>query len=334
MVYYYARRTTPANYISFKKTATFRNADTALASPIALDQTGVHQEFGEPIPIIKNLYFGGRNVNENICVGYNPGVLRFPEADAKSFKLWYQALGACATTGSYTHAITESDTLPFFGAHCELEHATDADSQRRDLLGLQCQRASVNWSQESPTSQSFEFLVAKAIAGSDIARPTGMDNRGAYQAGAATTTFEYNSSGIECTVLGGNITLTNHLKYQKVNDVYSTECVVLHREYDITLNVFSSGDSLFDIPKEPEDYAGAITLVQKIYKNTTSDYGQWTFDNLWMEPVHAVKISEGDYIWAAQLRLHNAGSNVGAGTVGTLAMEVKDDLTIADYEVS
>jgi len=340
MVYFQLGKTTPVNYISIKKMASFRASDAALATPTFIDNIKPGFPFGQPFPVFQQFRRGTLNVSSTRITKYEPGMLIIPDHEVQTGKWLYYVLGGCATTGPvssvYTHAITEAATLPFLGIHCEMEHETDANSERVDLLGSSIQDYKFSWSQDNPAMQSLGIIVAKDVTGSDIGRPTGADAIGFAKAGYNTVTFEYNGSDAGCTVWGGSINIRNYLEYRKVADVYATESLFNKREYTINLDISLSDDILLDIPDDPESYTGAITLVVKS-NFTATHYNQFTFSSLQLDPnsVRGHKIDEDEFFWRGTITLRNCGAIASIPqAAGTLAIEAKDALTIAEYEVS
>jgi len=319
--------------------ASFRASDAALTAPTFIDHIKPGFSFGQPFPEYQQSRRGTLNVSSTDITKYNPGMLMIPSHAVQTGKWLYYLLGACSTTGDgdpYTHAITEAATLPYLGIHCEMEHATDANSERVDLLGCSIQDYTVTWGQETPAMQSLGIIVAKDVTGSDIGRPTGADALGYSQAGYNTVTFEYNSADAGATVWGGSIRVRNILEYRKVADVYATESLFSARYYDIDLDLSLSDDILLDMPDNPESYVGAITLVVK-NNITATHYNQFTFSSLQLDPnsVRGRKIDEDEFFWRGTVSLHNCGAIASIPqAAGTCAIEVKDALTIADYEVS
>lgn len=340
ITYFFLKQTTPVNYIALAKLPSFRNSDAAISSTriTAMDRIPPRVEFTEPSPTVEDIWASGRNVKYSDVTGYNTGKLTIPSHNMKTGKLWYYTVGSCTTNGvagNYSHVLSEADTLPFLGFHAEMEHATTANNQLRDLLGVFNKDSTLEFGQESPAIQSHNYEVSYAVSASNVTRPTSLDYKGNYLPGQFVATLQYNSTTTNFAILSGSINVKNTVEPDKSNSTHPTSITPLKRQYEIKLDGLLTKPTLLNIPENPADYSSKkITLAFKTYKGASSADGfvQFSFTSLRMDKLMSEKIDESMYRWKASITLHNAGARNSSTSAGKLTMKIEDDLSKDHYE--
>lgn len=235
--------------ISFAKESSFRDGGGSGAAltyirPFDLTREIVESiDIPEPIQeIVKEWTNQTRNLGRVKYLGYKPGESSWSFEAVVSIMLYY-ALGACTTTGAtapYTHAITESDTLPSFALHIEQE--LSGDSIRMDLLGciVKSLELVIEAGSDTPVMMNVDLIVAKVVAGSDLIEPASLGLEKFTRANVSTFTLLYNTVAIESDLLNQTqkiaITITNDIDMESVlNDDYANKVKVGKREYEIKL---------------------------------------------------------------------------------------------------
>jgi hypothetical protein len=142
----------------------------------------------------------------------------------------------------FTHTISETNALPSFALHEELENDTDAQSIRFDTLGTIFNTVTVSLDSSDPgnfATQTVDILSAKTIPGNDIARPTELDdNRIHTFCHVVTNTLMYNS--VNYIDLNNTIELeiTNNAEMEHTQgDCYATHATPKERETTLTLGI-------------------------------------------------------------------------------------------------
>jgi hypothetical protein len=329
--YFRVGKATPVNYIGRQVRTSFRQGDTVITSAIAIDDIQDEVEFVEPAYRIEEKAFTNTVVYHSFSTGIDIPSLQFPEHPLKSGVLWRYVMGTVATTSSYKHTITVANAFPNVAFHGEMEHATTAKSKRLDFLGIVNENAMIRWGQTQPTTASYSWKVGKTVSGSDLARPTELDLKASFLPGQFSTTLLYNSNSVDVTWLGGSIECRNRSDFFRVGDEYPTEALWTRKDYLITLEFMAYDKDAIDIPRKPESYAGAITLAQKVYRNSTTDYMNFSFTNLFIsKQVHAKKVAEADYYYHNTIELKAAGARTGIAA-NTTTLTVVDDISGGKY---
>jgi hypothetical protein len=151
----------------------------------------------------------------------------------------------------FTHTITEATTPPSFALHQELENDTDANSIRQDLLGCIMNTLEIRVETDGNAEQSVDFLGAKTVPSSDIARPTELDDVELIKwCGAITHTLTYNSINELANANPDSVRLEINNNAQLLNvigDCYPDHPVFGERDYTLTINMYPEKKVLFDL---------------------------------------------------------------------------------------
>jgi hypothetical protein len=136
---------------------------------------------------------------------------------------------------------------------------------------------------------------------------------------------------VDVTWLGGTIECRNTSQFYRVGDEFPTEALWTRKDFTVTLEFMPYDKDIIDIPRKLESYAGAITLAQKVYRNATTDYMNFSFTNLYIsKQVHGKKIDEADYYYHNTIELKPAGARTGVNA-NTTTLVVVDDLSGGKY---
>ena len=243
---------------------------------------------------------------------------------------------AVTTDGVTTKTITEAGTLPNIGIHSEKE--ATAEDIRSDHSGIT--QIEYTWECESGgvLEEERNYLVANAVAGSDLARPRGPDGgawtssehpytryKRAFHWGDLTFTFQLNGTDIECKILSISIKVTLDVDYKR-NDgnSYSNGVQLKARDYEITMRVKPTGTDLRTLMKlNYYDYGGAVdartghllSLTVKAQRAAdTNDYIEWVFTKLRLVPFDQI-IPIEPYYEEHDIVLHGAPGNTTTVTV-------------------
>lgn len=324
--YYRSGKVTPVNMIGIKSNVSyFRNADAAVSSITALDEVPTEVLYGVPHQVQDEHYSHGPLVYFTHTARIVPGTLSIPPHPMKSGKLWQYAMGSQANSSTYKHTITVSNVLPYAVFHCEMEHATTSKSVRYDLLGPACERAVMIWGDEEVAMHNFDFMISKHVTANDIARPTDLDTKGNFMAGAHTTTLTYNATSTATDIIHGEVHVANTVRQIKSGDTYVSDAIWVKKDFDIYLDAYLYDKTAIEIPTKVESLAGAMTLSAKIYRTATTDYCNWSFTNLRLaEPIHARLIDQGEYILKARIHLKPAGKRTALSENKTTLVFVDD----------
>lgn len=240
----------------------------------------------------------------------------------------------------FTHTITGADLLETIALHYENENTTDAQSIRRDLLGVVCKAISVIIEKGANAVQDLTIEVAKAVAGSDIAKPAQFTDA-VMRWGNNVTTFSlaYNSGdlllGKECDRV--KIDIENEIDARHPIDddnvlVYDAGV----RNYTITLKIYPQTKTLRDLRNTAlTSYATVMSFTCKIQRSAT-DYIQFTFSNVYVAEYPQNIPSSQSKIIGLEMQLRNAPAYTSVDTVsnsrGSLTIEAKDNKGLVYYE--
>jgi len=334
--------------ISFQPDSSFRNYDTATDTGwLAFDLVDGEFEITEPYRNREEhrTIGGGRNLTKIAELGYNNG-----EGDLsqrmQSGIMFYYALGSCSTvsdtpTGYQTHTITEGDSLPSFVMHIELEHATGAESIRRDLIGCVVNTFTMLIEKEAVAKATSSLIVAKSIAGSDVSKPADLtpEYYQWHQLKNASSTFLYNSTDVISNTANGcwdhidkiEIVIENNLEAIKVmGDEWSKKLLVGKRDYSINMHVWPQVADLYNlINTKVSDYATDLSLTL-VFERTAGggDYLQIVFDKLYLKTYPNI-LQDWEAAKAVGLDIE-----LGLAPGGSCAVTIVDSLGIAYYEGS
>ncbi len=236
---------------------------------------------------------------------------------------------AVTVDGVSTKVITESITLPFIGFHDEKEES--GEDIREDFVGATQTEYVWNIEEHGKLEENRTYLIAKNLAGSDLARPRGPDGlaytnsqhpypryKNNFSWGDMTFTFTYNSAPMPITITGISISVIIEIDYKRNDgDDYSNARYVKIRDYEITITGRPTSTDLRDISKlHINDYVTDIALTVKAKRaDDENDYIQWAFTKLRLLPFDmaipgpGVGYDESDFI------LHGAPGN---GTTVTI----------------
>lgn len=292
--------------------------------------------FGNPVPLYQDSYYEKRTVFHSEVVGYDPGMLSIPEHPTRTGKWWLYAVGSSSNSGAgipYSHLMRKSTTMKYLGVHGELEHQTTSKNVIRDMLGTVCTTAILKWGQDIPTTQRFDFQVAYAMDGGNLERPTRFDYKKVFPSGQWDASLRYAASSAEVTHIGGEFTVNNKFDFTKSGSKYPTEAILLTQEYNLNLEMRYFGDTLENLPDDPNDYSSnMLTFSNKIYRDSSVDYFDLSFNNLYLDKSSLTgrKIDESVYIWQGKGNFKVAGART-AVSAGKFQMTVLDDLSSGHY---
>jgi len=151
----------------------------------------------------------------------------------------------------FTHTISEAQTPPSFALHQELENATDANSIRIDLLGCIMDTLGITIEDDADAEQSIGFIGAKSIEGSDLARPTELDDTEILKwCGAIINTMTYNSvdefgsANVDSVVIDME---NNADQLRSLGDCYANHPKFGERDYTITAHLYPENNVLYKL---------------------------------------------------------------------------------------
>lgn len=235
---------------------------------------------------------------------------------------------AVTTDGVTTKTISESTTLPFIGFHDEKEKSSE--NIRSDYVGATQIEYTWRCEEEGKVEEERNYIVARDISGSDLARPRGPDGttwassqhpftkyKNNFKWGDLTFTFQYNSVDVECKITSIAIKVILDVDYKRDGGSnYSNGREIKARDYEIQMTVRPTGTDLRDISRlHYLSYAGAITLTVKAQRgDDTNDYIQWAFTSLRLLPIPQDIIVE-PYYEEFDIMLHAAPGNTTTCTI-------------------
>lgn len=294
---YYDPETSYIAYAIGTDLTAWRNADAALTSG-ELQATDNIARFSidHTDPITEEVgTLSASYISDRVNKGVREGSLTLPMYFQRAV-FAYLVMGTCTTAGvadPYTHSISlYTDQTPVnFAFHAERE--LTGENLRHDILGC----VPVSWrlscnEKDWVASQEFTAAFAYSKTGAtDIAEPTKLSNVkynwGHLKHASGQLVFEFNSTAVECDVLGFDITLSReYLLSKKDTNGYPTVGKVKKFRWNIVLDVMPTGDDLRTIAATKlvsGAYAGGdLDLTLKFYDNA-NDSITLTFDKLYLD---------------------------------------------------
>jgi len=283
------------SYIAMAKESVFGNVDAALATIYAID--GFESaDIPEP-KREKDELFGvgeGRSVSKLVEKGYAPG--------DGSLSLWmvkgrwiYYALGTVTTTGAsapYTHTITPGNTLPSFALHTELEHGTDAESIRRDLLGCTVKSWELSIEEREKATQEVGIMVASSVTATDIVKPVSYTQDIFRWFDVATLVIKQGSTYLISNITGDSVTnaisslklkIENEAEYHTSPGKESSDWRAIgKRNVEITAHVFPQNDDLYNLHRTKFSSYSADVTFELWLSRTATDYIRILIDKIWL----------------------------------------------------
>jgi hypothetical protein len=272
-------------YIAMAKEGVFGNNGATVGVIYAID--GFESaEIPEPMREREELtgVGEGRSVSKIVEKGYPPG--------DGSLSLWmvhgrwiYYALGTVTTTGvsaPYTHTITAGNTLPSCVLHTELEHSTEVESIRRDLLGCTVKSWEMSIEEKEKITQDVGLIVASSVTAADVAKPTSHTEDIYRWADVATLVIKQGSTYLISKI--GSDTVTNAISSIKVkieNEIdYHTSPgneasdyrLVGKRNVEISAHIFPQNNDLYNLRNtKVSSYANDIDFDLWIQRTATDN---------------------------------------------------------------
>jgi len=252
----------------------------------------------------------------------------------------YALLGTCATTGSYTHAISlnTSQTPIFFAFHWEKE--LTSQDLRYDFFGfmpktwnLSCGDDKGRWI----AKQNFlgEFACSDATA-ADIAEPAKLtlanyDWSDLMHASGALT-IKYNGTDLEFDIRGFNLTLTRTKPLWGARNAagFPSEAFIAGVGIDLQLDGYVTGDNVRTLmATKPESYVSTYLDVSIVFYKSATRTFTITLNNVYLIPDEDV-MNATDWYEKKTLKLVSFSSAVASPT--SVTASVLDSLDATYYE--
>ena len=245
---------------------------------------------------------------------------------------------AVTQDGVTTKTITESGTLPNVGFHDEKEES--GLEIREDFVGVTQLEYTWECEEGGKIEEERNYLVAKNLAGSDLARPRGPDGtawgvthpyskyKNNFNWGDITFTFVY-GDGVGCTITSISIVVILEVDYKRNDgDEYSNERYVKVRDYIITMTVRPTNKDLYTIQKlHYKSYTNDLTLTVKAKRgDDAADYIEWVFTKLRLLPIEYMVPAAEQYWDEYDIEMHAAPGN-------TTTVNISDHLSQRHYGV-
>ena len=230
----------------------------------------------------------------------------------------------------YTHAITENNTsIPSWSVHAEMQNAVDGDSIRTDLLGCLVKQHKIRLESGSG-HQDVDYICSKAVAGSEIAKPTELSHPLIELKSISTFTLTYNSATpvLISDVVSIEPVITNDVDIEHVGgDAYALTPKYGLRDYEFNIEYNPTNDTLYGLRNTADaSYATTIPLVAK-FGSDASHYIQYTYTSMKVADHDKLLPSKDKGYLQSKCTLRNRAG-------GTLAIEGVDDYGLAYYEGS
>jgi len=253
----------------------------------------------------------------------------------------YALLGTCATTGSYTHAISLNSTTQtpiFLGFHWEKE--LTGQDLRYDFFGympkswnLRCGEDKARWI----AKQTFmgEFACSDATAG-DIAEPA-KQTLANYEwsdlkHASGALTIKYNGTDLEFDIRGLDLTLTRTKPLWGARNAsgFPSEAFIAGVGIDLKLDGYVTGDNVRTLmATKPEDYVSTYLDASIVfYKSATRSF-TITLSNIYLIPDDDI-MSSSDWYEKKTLKFTSFSSAVASPT--SVSASVLDSLDKTYYE--
>jgi hypothetical protein len=284
-----------AHLLKSKKMATWRNGDAKLTSAgvHALDRFITGRLF-EPVATTTPMATGASFLPEYRTTEYHPGTWEEILYLQTAMNL-YPAMGVCSTTEATpnVHDITirTGQTPVNMARHWERENITDAESERIDILGMMLNSLHMECSETSPVAlQHNKWGVAftKNSSTDDIATASLTDVPFKWSNFSGGFTFTYAGENLhdKMEITGWAFDIVNTLYFTGLdtNGRYSIGRYIPISYITTTLEIIPSNKNAFELIRDELPYSSDVDLTVKCSRNATTDYIQWTQEDLYCQP--------------------------------------------------
>lgn len=323
-----------------KNGSSFRRSDAKYTSAdIHSSDILIDAFLTEPIGIAAPVANSGSYLQKWRTTQYLPGSL-IENYWLQTGRLLYPFYGPDRTTAITTeatpnvHALTirTSQTPVYCGRHLERENETDAESERIDIFGMLPQNLHMECAEISPVAtQSATWITCKTLTTGtdDIAKPTAISEDAFEWTQFTFPTFTYSGETLEADIIGWGFDIQNNVR---VHSLDSGGCWIKgkmnhYAVLSVTLDIIPYGKNAFELIRTSLDgyHVDGLDLTVKMARNATTDYIQFTHNNLYCQPFSIKAVSIGEWYEGYRMQMHQLSS-------GSLAIEIKDAYNNDYYE--
>jgi hypothetical protein len=220
-----------------------------------------------------------------------------------------------------------------------MENETAAESERIDTMGMLPMHYHAECSEVQPKAvQIANWAVAytKNSGTDDIAEPAAIVDEPFDWSQFTFPTFTYGGETLECDILGWSFDINNQVFWRGLDSSgrYATGKMGNILDIAITLNVVPTGKNMKELIRDTLNAstgsyttgATPLLLTVKTARNATTDYVQWTHDDLYLTPFDIVVPTREKWFEGYLITMHqlNTGNN--------LDIQIKDKYNNDYYE--